>query len=262
MGCIMSRCHRCNVNILDDSMVCPLCNGVLDFSESKRSPESNKVQDNTSDEKVQEDSEYDENYEPDDIDAYNSCSVMYPDVEPAMKKIKFVIKLLIFISFIVECVLMLINYLTYDGFKWSIICGAAMVYMCFTVAYSFQHNTGHRSKMLFQALGAMALAVIIDFIIGYSGWSLNYAIPSAIMLLDVAILILMMVNSGNWQSYIILQITMLAISIIFMILVFADIISYPVLTIIATAFSGIILAGTLVFGDKKAVNELFRRFRV
>lgn len=261
----MSRCHRCNVDVLDDSMVCPLCNGVLDFDASKHRMESNKVQDDkVSDDEGQDDSEYKdgENYEPDDIDAYNSRSIMYPDVEPAMKKIKFVIKLLAFISFIVECVLVLINYLNYNGFKWSIICGAAMFYMCFTVSYSFQHNTGHRSKMFFQALGAMALAVVIDFIIGYSGWSLNYAIPSAIMLLDVAILVLMMVNWSNWQSYIILQIAMLIISIIFMIFVFVDIIDYPVLTIIATAVSGIILTGTLVFGDKKAVNELFKRFRV
>lgn len=232
----MSKCRRCNIDILDDSRVCPLCDGVLE-AENENEPDSENVPERFG-------------------------SVMYPDIEPAMKKIKLVIKLFIFISIIVECILILINYLTYNGFKWSVICGVAMVYMCFTVAYSFQHNKGHRSKMLVQMLGAMVLAVSIDFAIGYNGWSVNYAIPSAIILVDVAILVLMLVNSDSWQNYIMLQIAMLIISCLFLILIFVDIVNVPLLTIIAAAVSGLILLATLVFGDRKAVNELSRRFRV
>lgn len=237
----MSKCVRCSIEILDNSMVCPLCNGVLESeADIERIDGSHDLETEQS----------------------GFGSVMYPDIEPAMKKIKFVIKLFVFLSVIVESVLILINYLTYNGFKWSIICGVAMVYMCFTVVYSFQHNRGHRSKILVQMLGAMALAVCIDFIIGYNGWSVNYAIPSAIILVDAAIMILMLVNLSNWQSYIMLQIAMLVISCMFLILVFVGIVDFPLLTIIAVAVSGIMLFATLVFGDRKAVNELSRRFRV
>lgn len=208
--------------------MCPLCNGVLETEK----------------------------------DFEKSVSVMYPDVEPKMKKIKFIIRLLVFFSILLECVLVLINYLTYNGIKWSVICGAVMAYMCFTVIYSFQRFTGHRTKLLMQFLAAIILLVVIDQIIGYSGWSVNYAIPIATIVLDVVILFLMVINHSGWQNYIMLQIGVFVIEILYMILVFADIVTKPLLSIIALAITGIILLATLVFGDKRAINELLRRFRV
>lgn len=228
MGYIMSKCLRCNIDILDDSYICPLCNGVVES----------------------------------DKEVNKSVSVMYPDVEPKMKKIKFVIKLLVFLSVLTESVLILINYLTYNGIKWSVICGAAMAYMCFTVIYSFQRHTGHRTKLLMQLLGAMILVVVIDQFIGYSAWSVNYAIPIAIMIMDVIIIFLMFVNHSNWQNYIMLQIGVFVIGMIYMIFVFTDVVTKPLLTIIAVTVTGIILISTLVFGDKRAINEVLRRFRV
>lgn len=139
MGCIMNKCRRCNVNIIDDSLMCPLCKGVLEIDPSSMSQAEPSADVEVPDEEVLDGEEVlddevtDEDIEDGldkDINTYKSRSVMYPDVEPAMKKIKFVIKLFVFISFVIECVLILINYLTYNGFKWSVICGAAMIYIC------------------------------------------------------------------------------------------------------------------------------------
>ena len=219
--------------------MCPLCNGVLDM-----------------------DKDFQPSKDQADLESYESRSLMYPDVAPTMRRIKFILKLFVFISIIVEAILILINYLTYNGLKWSLICGAAMVYMCFTLNYSFKHNKSHRNKMIVQAIGAMILAVLIDVVLGYTGWSVDYAIPSAIMLLDGAILVLMFVNFSDWQNYIIVQFGMLVISIVFFILTFVGVVKHPLLTIIAFGVSVLLLLGTLLFGDKKAINEVTRRFRV
>ena len=48
---------------------------------------------------------------------------------------------------------------------------------------------------------AILMVVAIDFVVGYRGWSVNYALPSAILLVDAGILILMCINRRNWQSY-------------------------------------------------------------
>lgn len=234
----MSRCHRCNVNILDDSVMCPLCNGVLELDKQK------------------------EELNIEDMEVYPSKSVMYPDVTPAMKRAKFVVKIFIFFSVVIEFILLVINYLTYNGMKWSLICGAAFIYMDFTLIYSFRKNKSHRNKMIVLALGAMAMVYGIDLAIGYMGWSLNIGVPIIIMFMDVNILVLMLVNLHEWQNYILVQFGMLVISIIFAVLILPGIVTMPALTIIAAGVSALLLASTLVFGDKKATTELGRRFRV
>ncbi len=222
-------------------MVCPLCRGVVQLPDNYEDMED---------------------FGMDEIDRYESKSRMYPDVTPVMKTIKLVIKFFIFFSILIECILILINYLTYNGLKWSLICGAAMVYMCFTVVYSFQHHKGHKSKMFAQMIGAIVLVVLIDLAVGYTGWSVNYALPVAIMLFDLVIIIVMLINNDNWQNYIILEIAMLVVSIFTMILVFTDVVTAPLLTIIAFGITCIILLATVIFGDKTAITELSRRFRI
>ncbi len=244
----MTKCNRCNIEILDDALVCPLCRGVLQRNQDE-------------DMRAQQDIDEDD-IGMDEIEMYKSKSRMYPDVNPAMKKIKQVIKIFIFLSIVVEGVLILINYITYNGVKWSLICGAALVYLCFTICYSFQKNSGHKSKMFAQMVGAIILVILIDMALGYTGWSLNYVTPIAIMVFDVTILVIMMINSANWQNYILLQVAMLVVSVIFGILAAVGVVTWPLLTIIAAMVSAIILIATVVFGDKTAVTELSRRFRV
>ncbi|MCM1273650.1 MAG: DUF6320 domain-containing protein [Clostridium sp.] len=225
----MSRCNRCNIDVLDNSYVCPLCNGVLD-------------QATTTD--------------------YQSKSNMYPNVMPKLKKLKLFIKIFVFASIVVEGILILINCLTDSHFKWSLICGVVLAYACFTVIFSSRRDRGHRIKLFMQAVVAMLLVYLIDIVIGYNGWSLDYAIPCIIMSVDGVIIILMFTNIRYWQNYLLLQIMMLLVSIIFVVLAACDLVKHPALTIIAAAVSGLCLLGSIVFGDKKAVGELTRRFRM
>ncbi len=73
----MSKCKRCNIDILDDTMVCPLCRGVVQLPDNYEELED---------------------FGMDEIDSYESKSRMYPDVTPVMKTIKLVIKCFIFFS--------------------------------------------------------------------------------------------------------------------------------------------------------------------
>lgn len=261
----MSKCSRCKLNILDDSVICPLCNGILEIDENLSHKRETAGEDNLAEEAAGLSDAKEENStgEPiEDIEVYPSKSVMYPDVNPAMKRINFVIKLFVFFSVLVELVLILINYLTYNGVKWSMICGAALVYACFTLVYSFKHNRSHRNKLIVQSIGAIVLCVLIDVALGYTGWSLDYAAPSAIMVVDVLVVVLMFINIDNWQNYIMSQIGLLLLSLLFLILNFMGYVNHPLLTIIAVGVTGLILIATVVFGDKKATTELSRRFRV
>ena len=118
----MSKCRRCNIDVLDHSLSCPLCNGVLEYDPEKDTESEKDFLDHS-----QETGE-------------KSKSVMYPDVEPAMRRMRFVIKLTIFCSIVIEGILILINYLTYSKVKWSALCGIGLAYACFSLIYSFRHN--------------------------------------------------------------------------------------------------------------------------
>lgn len=231
----MNKCNKCNIEILDDSIVCPLCSSVLETTS-----------------KIEED----------EMDKYESCSVMYPNVSEKHKKINFILKLIVFISIIVELLLLLINYLTYKKVWWSLICGAALIFICFTIVHAVQRNTGIRMKLFVQMIATMVLIVILDHIIGYTGWSFNYGIPSIILVLDVIVLVFMIVDNSNWQSYIMLQLMLCIAGFAIVILVLTDVVTKPILSIVTAAITGLILVGIVLFGDKKATNELFKRFRV
>ncbi|MFR5116620.1 MAG: DUF6320 domain-containing protein [Eubacterium sp.] len=65
------------------------------------------------------------------------------------------------------------------------------------------------------------------FLTGFSGWSVNYVLPSAFILIDVTVIILMIVNSRNWQSYIPMQLLIIVLKV-FIPFILAGILEFPV----------------------------------
>lgn len=228
----MRKCRNCHVTILDPTLVCPLCHSVLEAETGEQ----------------EESGEY--------------APGMYPDVKDVTRKLNFVVKLYTFLSIVIEAGLIVINYVTFSGLWWSAISGIGILYFYITLRYSIQKNSGYKRVILTQIIAGVLLTIAIDFIVGYRGWSVNFVVPSAILLIDLAIVILMLVNMANWQSYILLQMMTVILSIVILIFWKVGIIKYPVVTIVAAAVSAVLFAGTIIFGDRRAKNELKRRFHM
>ena len=228
---MMRTCRTCHVTIKDQTLVCPLCHSVLETD--RETPEEKE-------------------YEPG----------MYPDVKDVSRMLNFVVKLYLFLSIVVEAGLVAINAVFYSGMWWSLICGVGILYFYITLRYSIQKRTGYKRIILTQIIGGVLLTVAIDVIVGYRGWSVNYVVPSAILLIDLAIIILMLVNIQYWQSYILLQLLTILLSLVALIFWWTGIITHPAVTIVAAAVSAVLFVGTLIFGDRRAKSELKRRFHV
>lgn len=241
----MSKCLRCKVNIMDDAVMCPLCRGVL-------SQEDEAVGASQNGEETGRNGE----------ENYHSHAFTYPNVYPAIRRMQFIKRLVIFSSVVVECILLLVNYLTYNGIKWSLVTGVGLAYACFTLVYSFEQNKSLQKKLVVQLVFALAAFVLIDATIGYKGWSISLAIPSAVMAVELTVIVLMFVNQKNWQNYILTQIVLVLISLVMVLLGLFGVTESNLLSIIAVAATGFLLLGTLVFGDKRAENELKRRFHI
>ena len=220
----MSRCKQCNVEILDETERCPLCHSVLEKT----------------------------------VEVEN----MYPNVRTMTRRLALLSRIYLFVAILVEALLIYLNVLSDSEMFWSAIPGLAMLYGYLVLRYAILGKSGYKGKIIVLTLIAILMVVAIDFVVGYRGWSVNYALPSAILLVDAGILILMCINRRNWQSYMMWQIFMILCSIVPLVLYAVGIVTAPLLAALAFAFSAALFLGTLIIGDRRARTELRRRFHV
>ena len=221
----MNKCQKCNITVGDQTDRCPLCHLVL-------------VSDG----------------EP----VVNS----YPDARIATRRFRLFENIVLFLSIVTACILVYANYCINPDFLWSVLVGFALIYANVIIRLAIIGKSGYIFKTLSLTILAVLLMYATDYMTGDLGWSLNFVFPSAILAMDLAILILMIVNRRNWQSYMMLQITMILLSIIPFILMHFGKVSVPEVAIVAFAASVFIFLGTLIIGDRRAREELRRRFHV
>ena len=217
----MSRCKQCNVEILDETERCPLCHSVLEKT----------------------------------VEVEN----MYPNVRTMTRRLALLSRIYLFVAILVEALLIYLNVLSDSEMFWSAIPGLAMLYGYLVLRYAILGKSGYKGKIIVLTLIAILMVVAIDFVVGYLGWSVNYALPSAILLVDAGILILMCINR---QSYMMWQIFMILCSVVPLVLYAVGIVTAPILALLAFAFSAALFLGTLIIGDRRARTELRRRFHV
>ena len=220
----MSRCKQCNVEILDETERCPLCHSVLEKT----------------------------------VEVEN----MYPNVRTMTRRLALLSRIYLCVAILVEALLIYLNVLSDSEMFWSAIPGLAMLYGYLVLRYAILGKSGYKGKIIVLTLIAILMVVAIDFVVGYRGWSVNYALPSAILLVDAGILVLMCINRRNWQSYMMWQIFMILCSVVPLVLYAVGIVTAPILALLAFAFSTALFLGTLIIGDRRARTELRRRFHV
>lgn len=220
----MSRCRQCNVEILDETERCPLCDSVLE----------------------------------------HTCEVenMYPNAKVQTRKWVRLSRVYLFVAILLEVILFGINYIDKYKIGWSLVVGLILLYGYLIIQLAILGRAGHKLKIVLLSAIAIVMMILIDFLVGYNGWSVNYAFPSCVIILDVGIVVLMLVNRRNWQSYIMWQILMLLVSGGMILLFIFGIITKPHLMGVAVLFSGTLFLGTLILGDRRARVEVYRRFHI
>ncbi len=221
----MSKCQYCKVEILDNTERCPLCQCVLEVTEQSHEP-------------------------------------MYPNARVAVRKFRFLENLVLFISIVAAVVLVAINVMTDLHFLWSLIAVMALFYANVVLRLAIIGRSGYLFKSVCLVFMTIFMLVGIDYLTGDRGWALNYVLPAGILFLDVGILVLMIVNHRNWQSYMLLQIFVIILSLIPLLLFWAGIVKTPNMAVVAIAASVFLFLGTLIIGDQRARTELKRRFHI
>lgn len=221
----MIKCKQCNVTISDNTAVCPLCQCVVS---GEREAAINE----------------------------------YPDVWLKQRRIKHFCNLILVAVLIAGVALAVVNLACHHESWWCLIPIAAMTYTYVVFRLIFVSRKGYRWKTFVPIVLALILMLIIDIETGFHGWSLNYVFPSGILVTDLIIIILMLTNLKNWQSYMVMEIVTVAVSLIPMLLWITGLITNPVLGIIALAVSASLFVAAFILGDRTARGELKRRFHI
>lgn len=143
----MNHCKRCNIDIIDNTEVCPLCDHVLTQGTEKNQR-------------------------------------VYPDVWNKTRGWKRLVTIFSYFLVVLEIACCIINYYTYQHSHWSVITGICFAYIIFTMCYSFNRRNGHIRKIFVQAAGAIVLLLALDYVTGAGGWSVSYGLPCMVLLLD------------------------------------------------------------------------------
>lgn len=222
---MMSKCDKCGVTVRQ-ARVCPLCGQVLEQEPF--------------------------------VERLNR----YPDIRQRTRVLARIVQAYAFFSVLVGAGLIYVNYTTNRKFWWSLICCGALIYLYITLKYSILNHTGYVVKILIQTIGAVLLAIWADRVMGFHGWSVDYVMPSAIILVGMVTVILMVVNSADWQSYIPVQLFLVAAGVVSVVLSAVQVVRHPLLSVVAAGVSLVFFVGTVIFGDRRAKSELKRRFHI
>ena len=220
----MSKCRQCNIEVLDETQRCPLCGSVLEPT----------------------------------VEVEN----MYPNIRLKSRKLVFISRLYLFCAIAIEIFLINLCMLSDVQSLVYIISGLVLLFGYIVIRYAILGTSGYIAKTVVLTIIAVIMLVAIDFSVGYNGWSVNYAFPAGILLIDAGTLVLMAINNKNWQSYIMLQIFMVLCSIMAIILNFVHIVTNPIVSIVALNVSVILLLGTIIIGGRRSRVELKRRFHI
>jgi len=214
----------CKVEILDKTNKCPLCNHVLEWDGSEK----------------------------DDL---------YPNARIQRRKYQFLENVFLFASIVLWIVIFAIDYITDPNNLWSFTVGLVILFANVLLRLTILGKSPYMAKIIWTIIIGMAFLIEADFLTGNNGWGVNFAMPTALLIWDIAIVILMLfVNRRNWQSYIIDQLTALLASGVMLVLMLMKVITFPYYAFGVQVITILLFIGTLILGDRKAREELKRRF--
>lgn len=223
----MNKCLHCGVTITDKTDVCPLCRCVVELEDADTQAER------------------------------------YPNIRLKGRKLELVSRIALFLAIVLGALAVLLNYTMDSDRMWSVIVVGVLAYLMLFLFYIIANeHAGYRSKVVIGVACGAADLVMIDYVLGFKHWSLDYAIPLTLLAMDLMIIVVMFINIRNWQSYLLFQIVMIVCSGICVILSVCGVIRHPLMSYIALGLSSVMFLATFIIGGRRARNELKRRFHV
>lgn len=223
----MKACNACHVHVQTASSFCPLCGTELLPGEAPK---------------------------------INPPPNMYPDLSKAKARYDLVTRILLFISIFGCAISVLINLLVMPRFLWSLIVVASVVYCWLAIPPMVRRGVNFASQIVVTVLLTSTLAIALDFIIGYRGWSVTYVLPALLSAGIAATAIMALFNRTNWAQFVLYQVLVGVFGFLPLVFYMVGLAQNMVMVLVTAGLALASLLITLIFGDRTIKSEFKRRF--
>lgn len=219
---IMKYCSKCQMKVQNQLNNCPLCGQLLESVEFE----------------IERD---------------------YP--EQFAKKRRFSIrKSIIFLA------MMIISFSFISGifqdfqWNWVFIITAATLYLTISAILGSRVKRNIGPNILTQVIGISALSIIIDYFLGYSGWSLDIIFPLDLMAGTTIITVMILLNPKRFTDLVIYQLMFGLMGIVILAMIYFQVILFRQIAIIGSYYTIITCVGLFFFADRQMIHELKKKF--
>ena len=218
----MKYCSRCQMKVQNQLNNCPLCGQSLESVEFE----------------IERD---------------------YP--EQFTKKRRFSIR-----KFIIFLAMVIISFSFISGifqdfqWNWVLIITASTLYVTISAILGSRVKRNIGPNILTQVIGISALSIIIDYFLGYSGWSLDIIFPLDLMAGTTIITVMILLNPKRFTDLVIYQLMFGLMGIVILAMIYFQVIIFRQIAIIGSYYTIITCVGLFFFADRQMIHELKKKF--
>ena len=216
----MKHCTACGVDVATPATVCPLCGTPLQGADVG--------------------------------------TAAYP-VDPGRKGYHFAKRLLLFLSVMTAAVCVAVNVLATPHIWWWPFVVTALVYLWAVIPHALRRGGNGGGKILMQVVCGSALVLVLDWEMGWRGWSVSYIMPILFCAGIIAVMVLVVCNRTNWAGYVLYQVVLAVLGFVPAILYFTGVATAMIPALVPGFLALASLVGLAVFGDRSIKNEFRRR---
>lgn len=189
-----------------------------------------------------------------------SSPYRYPDLSRSIAQYNLVQRILLFVTFLGCGVCLMVNLLVAPGFLWSLIVIASAAYLWLAVPPLLRKGVNFAAQLVILVALTSFLAVALDFIIGYLGWSVTYVLPSLLSAGILATALMGLFNRTNWAQIVLYQVIIGVFGFLPLVLHLVGLSSNMVMALVTAGLALASILFTIVFGDRSIKSEFKRRF--
>ncbi len=229
MGWIMPVCNECHIEVRTKDERCPVCGNAL---EGINRPLSIRAKNN------------------------------YPDHRSQLATYGLLRRVLKVTTVFVCLFSALVNLLLTPMLWWSVLVLGAAMYGWLVVPAWMRRNANVVRVLAVQVVLTSIAVVLVDFVTGYRGWSMDYVVPSLLIAGIVCAALIIILDYRHWSYYVFYQVLICLFGISPLLFYFLNISHNLPLVLVSVGLGLAGLVATLGFADKSIKNEFIKRFHI
>ena len=144
--------------------------------------------------------------------------------------------------------------------NWVLIITASTLYVTISAILGSRVKRNIGPNILTQVIGISALSIIIDYFLGYSGWSLDIIFPLDLMAGTTIITVMILLNPKRFTDLVIYQLMFGLMGIVILAMIYFQVILFRQIAIIGSYYTIITCVGLFFFADRQMIHELKKKF--